>query len=320
MNELIYQQGGTLVLDETWPSPPSVATITIRTLGNVALSSVSGLSDIEDEDCDLDDLVITLPASNTGARLFEPTETVGTIGDLTDPTYKMLLLRGGRKHYVKVSEYDSDTVNVNSIRFDAPVPFAISEGDQVFGLRVSYPVDWSAGTSTFVGQVKAIWSVTVNGVVHKRTKIYDVVKQTLGQPATWADVLALRPDAETQLGRIPNKEDLVTKAWDNIKQDLYTLGIRHNLIIADGSTTLRDAVVLQTLYNLTSHMGLNVPPSFAGLGSEYLDRLSRDKERALSLLQMPVDENEDEIIGAKETGINRRTVFFRSAYNHRQQS
>lgn len=320
MNELIYQQGGVLILDEPWPEQPTSATITIRTLNNAALSSMSNFADIEDEACTVDDLIITLPATNAGAKVFTPTETSGAIGDLTNDGYRMLLSRGGRKHYVRVAEYDSDGINVNSVRFSAAVPFAVSAGDSVYGLRVSYEVDWSSVTSTFVGQVKAVWKVTVGGVERKIVRIYDVVKQVLLNPATWSDVLAMRPDANDQLSEVSDKEVLVQRAWDTVKQDLYTLGIRFNLIVPDGSTTLKDAVVYQTLYNLTQHQSLPVPRSFEGQGEAYLDRLQRDKDRALSQLQMPVDENEDEIVSTRERGTSRKAVYFRSVLNKRQRT
>jgi hypothetical protein len=49
VNELIYQQGGTLYLDEPWAAQPTAATITIRTLADKALSTLGGgFVDIED--------------------------------------------------------------------------------------------------------------------------------------------------------------------------------------------------------------------------------------------------------------------------------
>jgi hypothetical protein len=205
-------------------------------------------------------------------------------------------------------------------RRDADGRWVMRAGDTAKGIRVSYTVDWSAVTDTFVGQVKAIWKVTVGGVVQKVVKVYDVVKQVLPQPATWADVLALRPDADTQLAHIQDKERLVTQAWQTVVHDLYTMGIRHNLVIQDGSTTLRDATVLQTLYNLTAHSGLPVPRSYDGQGEAYMDGLRRDRERAYSMLQMPVDDNEDGVISRHEKDINRRAIFFRSRPYSRQRT
>lgn len=323
MSELVYRQGGTLQLDEPFTSQPTSATITIRTLDNKALSTLdSTLVDIEDAVCDCDDLVLTFAAANEQARVLSPTATVaGTVPTMTSPGYRLLINRGGRIYFTQVNEFDTQVVlgdlEVTSIRLDSPIPFALKAGDTGRGIRVAYTVDWAAVTSEFSGQVKATWKVTVDGEVRKIVRIYDVVKQILFQPAVWADVLAVRPDADTQLSHVADKEQLVTAAWNTIKQDLYTLGIRHNLIISDEATTLRDAVVLQTLYNLTLHSGLPVPPSYNGLGDSYLDRLQRDRERAMSLLQMPVDENEDEIVSASEKQINRRSVFFRSGVGHR---
>lgn len=321
MNELIYQQGGTLHLDEKWASQPTAASVTIRTLANKELSSIdASFDDIEDEACDLDDLVLSLPASNAGAKLLSPLSTTGTIGLLTAPNYRLLINRGGRLYYPEVSEYDTGGGAVDSVRFDDAIPFAIRAGDTASGIRVSYTVDWSAVTDDFVGQVKAVWSVTVGGVVQKVVKIYDVVKQILPQPATWSDLLALRPDADTQLAHIQDKERLITQAWQTVVHDLHTMGIRHNLIVQDGSTTLRDATVLQALYNLTAHAGLPVPISYSGQGSVYLDNLRRDRERAYSLLQLPIDDNEDGVISRNEKDINRRAIFFRSRPYSRQRS
>lgn len=320
-NELIYQQGGTLHLDEMWTAQPTAATVTITTLANKALSTIDAtFDDIAAETCTVDDLVLTLPASNPGAKLLSPSATAGTIGDLTSNGYRLLFNRGGRKYYARVDEYDTSIGAISSIRFDDGIPFAVKSGDFAYGIRVSYEVDWSTVTDSFTGQVKAVWNVTVGGGVQKVTKIYDVVKQVLPQPASWIDVLAIRPDADTQLAHIQDKEMLVTRAWQLVVHDLYTLGIRHNLIVQDGSTTLRDAVVLQVLYNLTAHAGLPVPVSYSGQGEAYLDNLRRDRERAYSLLQMPVDENEDGVVAKGEADINRRGIFFRSRPYARQAS
>lgn len=320
MNELIYQQGGTLILDEPFEAQPTAATITITDLSNQQLSVLGDFTDVEDEAADLDDLVLTLPATNEQARLITPSATAGTIPTITSKGYRLLLNRGGRLYWATVNEYDSAMGSVTSVKLDSPLPFALKAGDTAKGIRVSYSLDWSAVTSTFVGRVKAIWKVTVGGSVQKITKIYDVVRQTFPQPATWADVLDLRPDADTQLSHIADKEALVTKAWRDIKQELYTMGIRHNLVVADDSTSLKDATVLQCIYNLSTHSNLPVPTAYNGVGDTYLDRLKRDKEKALSMLQMPVDENEDLIISPKEENIRRLTVFFRSPVNHRQES
>lgn len=318
MNELIYQQGGTLVLDVPFTSQPTSATITIRDLNNRVLSVLgTGFADLEAEDCEVDDMRLTLPATNVGARVVFPTETVGTVPDLTAPGYQLLIDRGGRKHWVAVGEYDTDGVNVTSFRVDSPLPFALQANDKAYGIRVSYDVDWTAVTATFVGQIKATWSVVAGGKTYRHVKIYDVVKQTLPAPATWADVLVMRPDAGDQISEVTVREAIVTRAWETVKQDLYTLGIRFNLIVPDGSTTLKDAVVYQALYNLVQHQSLPVPRSFEGQGDAYLDRLQRDKDRAMSQLQFPVDENQDEVISPSEK-TTRKAAYFRSPLNKRQ--
>lgn len=331
-NELIYQAGGTLVLDEPWTAQPSSATLTLTTMGGQTLPNLgSGYVDVTAAACTVDDLELTLPATNPGAKVIAPSLTEGLIGDLTSPGYIMLLDRGGRKHWQAVSEYAVDQVeiivppgdtllvdSVTNIRLDPGLPFAVKAGDKMYGLRVSYTLDLSAVTSTFVGKIQAVWRVTVAGVVHVVARVYNIVKQTLPQPATWADVLNLRPDAQEHMSNVPNKEALVTRAWETVVQDLFALGIRHNLVVQDGSTTLRDATVAQCLYNLTVHQNLPVPRSFENQGDIYLDRLVRDKDRALGQLSFPVDENQDGIISSSEIGVNRRAVFFNSTVNRRQ--
>lgn len=312
-NELIYQAGGMLVLDEPFLAQPSSATLTLLTMQGTALSNLgAGFADVDEESADVDNLILEMPATNAGAKVVVPTDTTGTIGDLTAPGYRMLINRGGRRHYSAVSEYDTSGADVTSIRFDPGLPFALKADDEVFGLRVSFDVDWSAVTSTFVGKIQGIWRVTVDGLVYVVARVYDVVKQTLPQPATWADVLDLRPDAQEHMSNVPNKETLVTKAWETVVQDLFSLGIRHNLVIQDGSTTLRDAVVFQTIYNLSVHQNLPVPRSFENQGDLYLDRLTRDKDRCLGQLSFPVDENQDGVISPSEIDRNRKAVYFRS--------
>ena len=318
-NELIYQAGGTLVLDEPWTAQPSSATITLTTMGGQTLPNLgSGYVDVTAAACTVDDLELTLPATNPGAKVIAPSATTGTPGDLTAPEYTLLLDRGGRKHWQSVAEYDVTGSDVTSIRFDPGLPFAVKAGDKAYGLRVSYTLNLSAVTSTFVGKIQAVWRVTVAGVVHVVARVYNIVKQTFPQPATWADVLNLRPDAQEHMSNVPNKEALVTRAWETVVQDLFALGIRHNLVVQDGSTTLRDATVAQCLYNLTVHQNLPVPRSFENQGDIYLDRLVRDKDRALGQLSFPVDENQDGIISSSEVGVNRRAVFFNSTVNRRQ--
>lgn len=311
MNELIYQAGGTLVLDEPWTAQPSAATFTLLTMQGQALSTIGGgFEDISEETASLDDLELTFPATNQGAKVIVPTATDGTIGDITSTGYCLLLDRGGRKHWQTVSEYDASGGNITSIRFDPGLPFALKVGDKGYGLRVSYTVDFTEVTSEFTGQLQAVWRVTAGGVVHVVKRVYDLVKQTLQQPATWADVLVLRPDAADHLSNVPNKEALVTKAWETIIQELYDLRIRHNLIVPDGSTYLRDAVVSQTIYNLVVHNDLPAPRIFENQGDAYLDRLLREKDKNLGRLAMPVDLNQDGNIQPSETGINRRAVYF----------
>lgn len=312
MNELIYQAGGTLVLDEPWTAQPSAATFTLLTMQGQALSTIGGgFADISEEDATVDDLQVTFPATNHGAKVITPSATTGTVGDITSNGYCLLIDRGGRKYWQTVSEYDLTGDDISSIRFDAGLPFALKVGDKGYGVRVSYAVDFSSVTSEYTGQLQAVWRVTVDGVVHVVKRIYDLVKQTLQQPATWADVLVLRPDAADHLSNVPNKEALVTKAWETVIQELYDLRIRHNLIVPDGSTYLRDAVVSQTIYNMVIHNDLPAPRIYENQGDAYLDRLLREKDKNLGRLSIPVDANQDSIISPSETR-SRRAVFFNS--------
>lgn len=319
MNELLYQQGGTLILDEKFTSQPASATITLRTMSDDVLSSIdSTFDDIEDEACTVDDLVLTLSASAKGARVFTPAATAGTIPDLTSPGYRLLIIRGGRKYFAQVSEYDTDGDDIVSFRVDEGIDFVISNGDMAYGLRVSYDVDWSTVTSDYTGRIKAVWTVTLaDGTVHKIGKVYDCVKQVLVKQATWSDVVARRPDADIHLSEIRDKEKLVDVAWDDIVTKLYNMGIRHNLVYPDYSTVLRDATVMQCLYNMTMHQGIPAPVLFAAQGRDYTDWLYREISSILGQFLLPVDDNEDGILSRSEVGTNRRAVWLRNRTNHR---
>lgn len=319
MNELLYQQGGNLVLDEKFTSRPVSATVTIHTMSDEVLSTIdSTFTDIEDATCVVDDLTLTLSASAKGARVFTPSATSGTITDLTDDGYRLLINRGGRKYFASVSEYDTDGTDVVSFRVDEGIDFIIQSGDYAYGLRVSYDVDWSAVTDDFTGRVKAIWAVTLDdGTISKIGKVYDCVKQVITKQATWADVVARRPDADIHLSEIRDKERLVDVAWDDIVTKLYNMGIRHNLIYPDYSTVLRDATVMQCLYNMVMHQGIPAPILFAAQGRDYTDWLHREISSILGQFLLPIDDNEDGILSRAEAGVNRRAVWFRSRTNRR---
>jgi hypothetical protein len=323
VNVLVAQQGGLLVLDEAFDDQPTAATVTLVTLDNQPLSRVNGsFTDIEDEVCNVSDMVLTLPASNRGCRLFVPTTTAGVVDDMVSPGYQLLINRGGRRYYARVGEYDTAAqqgggggtghghghngngsgLDVTSFMLDEGVDFAVKAGDTAKGIRVSYDVDWSAVTDeNFVGQVQALWKVTVNGRVQRIRRVYDVVKQILTRQATWADVLARRPDADENMSQVRDKEKLVITAWEDVVRELYTLGIRHNLLIPTTSTSLRDATVLQVIYNLTVHQSLAVPPSFMTQPDVYLDNLRSEKSKTLAMLAFPVDEDQNMVISSRET-------------------
>lgn len=315
MNELMYQQGGTLYLDENLPFPPVSATFTLRSFGDLVLSAYDEeLDDIEAQAATVDALTLTMSASAKGAKLFQPTLTEGAIGDITNGSYRFLVERGGRRQYFRISEYDVTGDNITSFRIDGGLDFPISNGDKIYGLRISYPVDFSTSVSTFVGRLKGTWTVTLsNASVIKVTKVYDVVRQVLVKQASWADVVARRPDVDLQTAEIRDKESLVNVAWDDMVTKLYNMGIRHNLVIPEYSTVLRDATVMQCLYNLTMHTGISPPAIFDNQGDNYLDFLRREISTVLGGFIMPIDDNEDGIIAAKESGSTRRAVWLRGA-------
>lgn len=313
-NLLIYQQGGTLYLDEPFEAQPSAATITIRTLDNQVLSTIdSSFDDIEDEAATVENLVLTLPAVNKGAKVITPSATAGSIPTLTDPHLRLLIETGGRKLFVKVSEYYTSGANVTSIKIDSGVDFDIAANATAKVIRVKYAVDWSTVTSEFVGRVKAEWKVTVNSVVHKVVQLYDIVKQVLKQPATWANVVTRRPDVDKQITELKDKEAVVRQAWEDIIQELFAIGVRHNLVIQDSSTILRDVTVLQCLINLTIHHDLPIPSNYESQGDMYLETLYRAKSKIMSSFSMPIDDNQNSIIEDDEEKNQRRQIWLRSS-------
>lgn len=311
-NVLLFQQGGTLVLDEPLPAQPTEATVSITALDSKGLAVVDGsFADITDAVCTVDNLVLTLPVKQAPWKVVVPTGTAGTIGDMTDPGRRFLLNRGGRKIWVRVSEFDTSGANVTEVRFDEGIDFALKAGDTLSGVRVSYVVNWGAVTSSFTGQVKATWKVKVNGVFRTYVKIYDVVRQILEQPATWADVLKLRPDADDQLSQVANKENFVSQAWSDVVRDLYGMGIRYNLVIQDGNTILKDVTVLQCVRNLVLFQGLSIPDGYIGQGDDYVATLEQNRARYLGSLKVVVDSDEDGQITTAEATAPKRQVWFR---------
>jgi hypothetical protein len=307
-NLLITNQGGWLHLDEALPAQPLSATLTLSVVDSKA-SSTGGFPSIVNEPCVVDNLVMTLPDRQAPWRSIVPTITAGAIGDLTTPNRRLLLNRGGRKRYLRASEADDDGTDVTSIRFDEGLDFTVRAGDTLSGLRCSYYVDIDG--IGFVGRLKGEWRVVTPDGVSRYTYIYDVMRQEIGQPATWADILRVRPDADNELSQVPNKEIIVTQAWEEVVRDLYNMGIRHNLIIPNGSTILRDAVVTQTILNLTMYQNLSVPESFIGQGEDYMMHLERKVSKTLGQFFVPVDENQDGEITKSDETKGRRQVWFR---------
>ena len=94
-------------------------------------------------------------------------------------------------------------------------------------------------------------------------------------------------------------------------RDLYNMGIRHNLLIPNSNTALRDATVAKCLYNLTVHMSMPVPVTFMTQPDIYLTTLEGEINRFLGRLAMPLDADQNMIIDAREQHINRRSVQLR---------
>ncbi len=311
-NVLLYRQGGTLYLDEPLPDQPSACTISITQLDGNGLADLGGgFANITDVAATVDNLVLTLPAKASPWRTVTPTATAGTIGDLTAEGRRFLLNRGGRKRWARVSEFDTAGGEVTEVRFDEGIDYAVKTGDTIKGVRCSYTVNWASVSSTFVGRVKATWKVTVEGTVRTIVKVYDVVKQVLFCPATWTDVGRLRPDVDNELSKVQDKEMLIQQAWQDIVRDLDAMGIRHNLVIPDGSTILRDAAVLQCLINLTQYQGLAAPPGYIGQTDDYIDALEAKKQSILGKFAIPVDFNQDGNLDTTEQYGNKRQVWFR---------
>lgn len=323
-NVLLFRQGGTLYLDEALPGQPSACTITLTSLNTNSLTSLGGgFVDVQDEECDVWDLVVALPAKSPPWKTVVPTSTTGTIGDMTAEGRRFLLNRGGRKRWVRVSEFDVGRTEVidiegthiidivTELRFDEGIDFALKVGDALKDVRCSYNVDWSGVTGDFVGRVKATWKVTVEGTVLTFVKVYDVVRQILFCPATWSDVLKLRPELDNEISQVADKEKLVIQAWEDIVVALGSMGIRHNLIVPDGSTILRDATVRQCIINLTQYHGLMTPAGYIGQTDDYIEMLEASKGAILNKFILPVDNDQNGLLSEQEQYGTKRQVWFR---------
>lgn len=309
-NILVYHAGGRLVLDEPFRKQPTEATVSITTLDGRDLDALGGgFTAISDVAADVSTLSLTLPATTLRQRNIAPSATAGfvaEIDELTDPGYALLLDRGGRILHITPSEYTVVGSDVTTFRLDDGLDFLLAAGDTAKGLRIAYEVDWSAVTSPFVGQVLATWRVTVNGRVQTIRKIYDVVRQVLHCPVSWQNVRARRADVDTQTSNLADKEMAVQQAWEDLREELRQRDVLYNLVIPDGSTALRDAVVYRCLSNLASQQVLNVPPDWNGGLREYLDWLEGQKSDALGALSLVVDTNEDGLVTTDEQQKRRR--------------
>ena len=309
---LVYQQGGTLYLDEKFEAQPSAVTITLRTMGNDALSTLgTGFSDVEAVSATAESLSMTLAATNEGAKEVAVSADSGTpTTGMLDYSYRHLVENAeGRQAWPRVSGRTLDGGDVNKLIFDEGIPFDISAGDTAKSIRCSYAVNWSSVTATFNGRVQALWKVTVAGEVRKIKKIYDIVKQEFVQPAEWADVLARYPELSAKTGRRFDFERTVRQAWEDILRELSAMGVRANLIIPEGDYSLRDATVFQCLANL-GRSGI-VPRVFDDSPEDYIELMEQEKQGALGQLTQFVDDDEDESLEYDEEDRARRAVWFR---------
>lgn len=309
-NILVYQSGGRLVLDEPFRGQPSAASITIQTLDGENLAELGGgFTSIIDVAADVSTLSLTLPATTFHQRVIAPSATTGFDADidaLTDPGYVLLVNRGGRLAYATPSEYEVVADDVTSFRLDDGLDFVLTAGDTAKGIRVQYDVDWSVVTSKFVGQVLATWKVTVGSKVQTIKRVYDLVRQVLHCPATWQNVKARRADIDAQTTNVPNKEEAVQQAWEDVCEELRRREIYYNLVIPHGSTALRDSVVYRCLLNLCEGQTLNAPPQYIGGLDEYMRHLEMQRGAAMGALSLYVDKNEDGNITQDEAAPTRR--------------
>ena len=309
---LVYRQGGTLTLDERFEAQPSSCTITIRTLQDDVLSTISGLSNVEAASATVETLDLTLAATAKGARQITVSTGSGTgVSSLLTPGFRLLIVdTTGRKQWATVNGVTTSAGVPTILYIDEGVDFALAAGAKAYSVRCSYAVDWSAVTSTYVGEVKVKWVATVGGVATTRVKIVDIVKQELAAPAVWADILDLRPDADEQMSRVKDKDRLLRVAWEHLTRQMRNMGVYHNLIVTDGTSGLRDAHVYETLLLLTRHQGLT--PPLETTKELYEDDLVRDRDAALfGLRHMAVDADEDEAIADDERDVNYGVMFFR---------
>tara|TARA_Y100001973_G_C5194480_1_gene333261 strand:- start:877 stop:1821 length:945 start_codon:yes stop_codon:yes gene_type:complete len=309
---LVYQQGGTLFLDEKFEAQPSAVTITLRTLGNDALSTLgTGFSDVENVSATAESLSMVLAATNEGAKEVVVSSDSGTpTSGMLDYSYRLLVENAeGRQAWPRVSGRTFSGSDVNKLIFDEGLPFDVSVGDTAKSVRCSYAVNWSSVTATFNGRIQALWKVTVNGEVKKVKKVYDIVKQEFVQPAEWADVLSRYPELSTKTGRRFDFERTVRQAWEDILRELMAMGVRANLVIPESDYSLRDATVFQCLANL-GRSGI-VPRVFDASPEEYIDLMEQEKQSALGQITQFVDDDEDEALETEEEDRARRTVWFR---------
>lgn len=283
--------GGRLYLDECFREQPVSATISIN-------SGYSSCPILIEDVAQCDTLVLDLAPTKRNAKRVDVVNTAGTgISSFHDPDFKLTVTYNGRYQWVRVSEFLEQPVgDVLYFCTDDSLDFEIGSegvGGKAFSTRCYYDLAL-ATENIYTGHIQVRWDVEfVSGDRTVVTRTYDVVKQHLHNPASWSDVLQLRPDADHQISRNINKDALVEHAWENLKTELRNRRIYHNLIIPDGYHILKDAVVAQTILNLTIQQGLALPVAFETDPAYYLENLKLQVRKALSDLHLPVDNCRD---------------------------
>lgn len=311
-NVLVYQQGGTLTLDEKLDAQPSAVTVSLRTLGNESLTTLgTGFVDVTDAAATAETLSLTLAATNEGAREVTVSATSGTpTSGMLDPGYRLLLTSSqGRQDWVRPDGRTIDGSDVTKLYLDSKLKFDLAAGDTAKSIRCTYAVDWSSVTSTYTGRIQVIWKVTVGGVVKTIIKVYDIVKQELVCPADETDLLDRQPWLQHKLAHQSALSRALRLGWEKVEQRLSNMGIRTNLIISDGDTNLRDATVWSALLVLAQ--AGHAPTHLQEDIGEWIEMLEHEVITSLGPIRQFVDEDEDGALESGEEDQSRMTPYFR---------
>ena len=316
---LVYQQGGTLYLDEPLGAQPTACTLTLTGRDGTALSSIdSSFSDVAASACTVETLSLTLAAANAGAREVAVTATAGTpVSGLDDRFYRLLITNtDNRKILVRVSGWETSGGDITNLKIDTGLPWDIAAGATAKSVRCTKAISWSAVTSTFTGSLMAVWRVTVDGAVKPIVKEVDVVRQVPLPPISWADVLDQRSDLNHFLGPHSNPERLVLEAWDRVLVRLMNIrttsgkSVLHTSLVDNGGPHLRQAAINELLMLLASQHNY-VPSAWEGDVDGYLDDMDSAQNRALAISNY-ADLDEDGLLSESEKAPVSRHIWFGS--------